>query len=1736
LFIFLIANICGQELLISEFLALNRSGLADSDGDRSDWVEIHNPSGEPVELEGWYLTDDPENLKKWPFPGGVISGQSFMLVFASGKDRIVLLDDGNEEVHTNFSLNRDGEFLALVEPDGETVSDDYSPVYPVQEGDVSFGINMAFETNELLPWNSAARFFVPGGNEIEGEWTALAFDDSNWTEATMGIGYSIPESSDLEPEPEEPTEIFIGDVTSVDDDIEPTSQNSPGVEGVENAIDNNDQTKYLNFDTLNSGFTLALSSGATVVTGLRLTSANDAPNRDPVRYSIAGSNDGVSFSSISDGDIPNFTERFETVEIRFNNDIDYSHYRLLFPTVRDPRAAVAMQIAEVELIGEIRDAPVSGPDQGMEAISSSDDFIQGTSGNSPAGEEVWNAIDDDPQTKYLNFDGINSGFTIVPALGESVVSGLNLTSANDAPDRDPTRFLLEGSNDGISFERIVEKAIPPFGNRFTEVGVRFLNDGVFTSYRLLFTGLSGAGSIMQIGDVTFLGSVGIPLGRRLDEIVQTNVESLMFEQQSSLLVRLPFSIEEDEIEGGLFLETLIDDGMVAFINGVEVVAFNNPDPLLIDSAALQDRRIEDSVKALRFGLGESRSLLQSGENVLAIHALNVSSSARDFLIQTRLFTSVSTLSERGYIVESTPGEPNTATLAGLVAAPEISVQSGFHDSAFSLDINTATPMATIRYTLDGSIPDETSGDLYLGPLSISRTTVLRARAFRGDWRPSKDRVRTWLFPDDIVHQNRESALAAGLPSSWRNRSADYGFDRRVIGQNRTDDFGGRYAESIKSDLTALPSISLVMGVEDLFGNQGIYSNPSGRGDAWERPVFAELVYPDGRQGFAERAGLRIQGGAFRTLSLKKSFRLSFREKYGATKLNYPLFGEDATDEFDGIVLRAGGNDAWRWGGRETLYVRDAFTMETARAMGMVSSHTTFVHLYLNGQYWGLYNMVERPDASFSASYHGENKETWDAINQDSTPDGTRDAWNRMLAVLNEGMESNEVYQRIQGNHPDGNRNMEFEDLLDMDNLINYMILNFYIGNNDWPGRNFWVGRNRDNGNGFQFYPWDSETSLGLGSGVNNDRTGQNTSVAEPYGKTRNNGLFKSKFADRVHKLFFNHGALYVNPGQPDWDSANPQNNRPAAGFKALANLIEKAVVAESARWGDQGGGTPFTRDEHWRPALNRLLRDYFPRRSAVVVDQFRRVGLYPRIVAPVFSHPGGHFESAIELTMSNAAGDVYFTLDGSDPMQASGSEESSERHSVGDLNLKRVFIPSELDSETLADGSWRRDLRFDDQLWASGSGGVGYDFNQTYHEYIGQDVESAMRSKNGSALIRIRFDYQNQLSEVFNTLILSMRYDDGFIAYLNGVSILSVNAPETVVWNSVATSTHDDSQAVLFEDFDVSEHLGLLKEGENLLAIHGLNISLASSDFLIDARLSLTERSLVSESSNSQIYTIPLNIDDFTTVKARTLSGNQWSAMNQSTFVVGPQKLVTTELHYHPAGSSQGELSAGFEGADEFEFIEFHNPGLTAFSLKGVRIIDGVTFDFTHSGMTHIPAGGFALVVSNPAAFELRYGSDLPVAGEYGGQFSNSGERVELIDEKNRTIDVFTYGVENPWPEETHGLGSSLEKRISELDSDLPENWRSSSVPGGTPGHVLNASGIRIDAISVDQGILKIQLDAISGHSYSLFVSDKIRDPEWTLLQESGVQKSSGLIDLQVEIQSDEPSKFFIVRDEVKSN
>ncbi len=123
-------------LLISELLAVNDHVLADQDGDSSDWIEIHNPSHDAVSLDGWYLTDDAEDLSQWQFPAVSLEPGAYLLVFASNKDRSV----AGAELHTNFKLDGDGEYLALVQADGATVAHEFAPQYPEQLDDVSYGL------------------------------------------------------------------------------------------------------------------------------------------------------------------------------------------------------------------------------------------------------------------------------------------------------------------------------------------------------------------------------------------------------------------------------------------------------------------------------------------------------------------------------------------------------------------------------------------------------------------------------------------------------------------------------------------------------------------------------------------------------------------------------------------------------------------------------------------------------------------------------------------------------------------------------------------------------------------------------------------------------------------------------------------------------------------------------------------------------------------------------------------------------------------------------------------------------------------------------------------------------------------------------------------------------------------------------------------------------------------------------------------------------------------------------------------------------------------------------------------------------------------------------------------------------------------------------------------------------------------------------------------------------------
>ncbi len=184
-------------LRISEFMALNERGLDDEDRDEEDWIEIHNTGIEAIDLGGWYLTDDAENLTQWRFPPKMLLPDAYVVVFASGKDR----DDPRGTLHTNFKLRAEGEYLALVQPDGATVQVDFGAVYPPQAADISYGMPGHRVERSLLPPDAPVRALVPQDDRLEPmdsqpgiqrPWTTLSWDDSSWQEGHSGVGYDYP--------------------------------------------------------------------------------------------------------------------------------------------------------------------------------------------------------------------------------------------------------------------------------------------------------------------------------------------------------------------------------------------------------------------------------------------------------------------------------------------------------------------------------------------------------------------------------------------------------------------------------------------------------------------------------------------------------------------------------------------------------------------------------------------------------------------------------------------------------------------------------------------------------------------------------------------------------------------------------------------------------------------------------------------------------------------------------------------------------------------------------------------------------------------------------------------------------------------------------------------------------------------------------------------------------------------------------------------------------------------------------------------------------------------------------------------------------------------------------------------------------------------------------------------------------------------------------------------------------
>ena len=742
--------------------------------------------------------------------------------------------------------------------------------------------------------------------------------------------------------------------------------------------------------------------------------------------------------------------------------------------------------------------------------------------------------------------------------------------------------------------------------------------------------------------------------------------------ENTCYVRVDFNVTDASAFSQLTLRMKYDDGFVAYINGAEVASANAPASPTYTSTALSDHTgtsYED------FTILNAGTFLQTGDNVLAIHGLDYPATPGpgggnfDFFIMPvlngvtagQLHTNTA-----AYLDTPTPGADNVEGVQGYVGDTSFTVDRGFFTNAFDVEIACNTAGASIYYTTDGKTPATDNGTLYASPITINKTTVLRAAAFVTGYQPSDVDTQTYIFLDDIIAQGASvSGLDPAFPSSAVNgQDFDYGMDTDITQS-------GTYASQVEGALKAIPTISIVTDPDNLFDSgTGIYVNPGNDGASWERETSVEMLHPDGTDGFQINGGIRIRGGVSRnTNNPKHSFRLFFRSEYGTARLNYDIFGDDGADSYKRIDLRTGQNYSWQFMNPQySTWLYDIFSRDTQRDMGQNRTRGDFLHLYINGMYWGLYQTEERPDSRFGASYHGGDSDDYDAVKADGdtgvmyAADGTRDAYNDLHTGISAGVSANADYFELQGMNADGTENDSSTRLLDVENVIDYMLCIFYTGNRDSPvgpphsgsqPRNLNCVYNRVNPDGFKFIHHDNEHSMEVNEGISTDRV--NFSLASSFSQQdyltpwwihlqlMNNDEYALKFADHIHKHFYNGGVLTATAA---YDRMTTRRDE-----------IYAAVVAESARWGDSAGSVR-TRDDDWTTAVNNILNNYInaspSTRSEIVLSQLEGRGWYPSVDAPEFNQHGGSIASGFSLSISGSS-QIYYTTDGSDPRAIGGA-------------------------------------------------------------------------------------------------------------------------------------------------------------------------------------------------------------------------------------------------------------------------------------------------------------------------------------------------------------------------------------------------------------------------------------------------------------------------------------------------
>ncbi len=1210
-----------------------------------------------------------------------------------------------------------------------------------------------------------------------------------------------------------------------------------------------------------------------------------------------------------------------------------------------------------------------------------------------------------------------------------------------------------------------------------------------------------------------------------------NIGTLMQGINPSCYVRIPFTFTGNAADvTSLILRLRYEDGFAAFLNGNRLnpptaTTTNVPTPLAWNSSTGTARNEALAVTFTAFDITSQKNFLTSGTNLLAVQMVNAGPGSSDILMQAELEVIQVTSSGpmlTGYFAKPTPNAANIVPpVDGFVEAVDFDVKRGIYSAPQTVTLTCPTPEAQIRYTTNGSTPTAATGTVFdpATPISVTASTVLRATGFVTGWEPSKPKTHTYIFGESARNQ---PAAPAGYPTTWGNEynfttglltgpvvPADYRMDSLIT---TSPTYGPLIVPAITD---TLPIVCLTTGISGVFDfANGIYCNKRVT-PGIELATSIEYFDPHSAENWQEDAGLRMHGGDAPIEHPKKPFRVYFRKEYGNGRLKQSLFPGSPVDSFDKLQFRPGGHDGWSvpFGSGEGLarhatYCRDRFLRQTELDMGRLSYRGKYVQLFINGLYWGFYDLHEVQSKEYWADHRGGLEEDWDVVEHSNTSnplfdvvDGSGTAMNAALALV-----------RPASNASSEATYTSLAQYIDYDEFIDNCIVQMWGGQNDWmgpvfrgtPGVNLtdasrffnknWQAGRRSRGadqTAFFWQVWDAEISMGCSLtnlvGTMRVTDFNHTLIGTPtteiahvagtpgpageiwYALRKHNPAFRMEVADRLQKHFFNGGAMTVTNNQ--------------TRMQSFRDILDLPIVAESARWGDVNYNDPvgttvtFTRNDHWRSEMNWFRDTYIPTRNATLLTQMRAIGMWPAVTAPAYAQHGGSVPSGYQLAITDpnaAGGTLYYTLDGTDPMGAVKAGETVTLLGPGPATTAFYKVPS----EGYVSNSWKNVIapwqpavspappagRTPEQelaTWSTGPVGLGFDADSTFAPHIATSV-SGMQNVRGSLYMRIPFSVTAEQKTSLAALTLKLKYDDGVTTFLNGsTAIHRINdtSPITPAWTDVASATRADADAVVYQSLDLTAQIQTLNAGSNnVLAIQSLNITAADDDLLCVPELVGTTAATGEPSATAIAYAGPVALPQSGTVKSRVLKNGVWSPLTEASYIVGipagAANLTISEISYNPAASA-GELLAGFTD-QMFEYIELMNISASPVELNGCRFDDGIRFDFNiNSSVLTINPGGRILLVSNLAAFSARH-PGVPVAGVFQdtSNLSNGGERLELLPAAGPAIFDFVYDDIAPWPTSPDAGGNTLVliNPTANPDPAIPANWRASVAPGGSPG------------------------------------------------------------------------------------